>query len=141
MAQYLRHRQRSIKSRATEKGYPFDLPEGHLIDLYDRQRGLCFYTDDPMMVYYGTGRPGSRRDSLSVDKIVPENGYVEGNVVLCISRANFVKLDCTLDEMANWMPGWHERIQVFWKSLGLKVAVVPGWDEQALGGDPVKVEI
>lgn len=123
--QYLKHRQRAIKARSTA---PFDLPGGYLADLYERQGGRCFYTDEPMQVYFGTGRSGSRRDSISVDKIVPERGYVVGNVVLCIERANRVKNDCTLAEMAQWMPGWHARVIALWDEIGIPTEIVPGWD-------------
>lgn len=116
--QYLMHRHRSVKSRARETGTPFDLPGGYLADLYTRQGGRCFYTDEEMKVYFGTKHSGSRRDSLSVDKIVPELGYVVGNVVLCIFRANAVKYDCTLEEVARWMPEWHRRIVAFWSETG-----------------------
>ena len=126
--QYLKHRQRAIKSRALESGVPYDLPGGYLADLYEKQGRACFYTDEPMQVHFGTRYSGSRRDSLSVDKIVPERGYVVGNVVLCIDRANRIKNDCSLDEMAQWMPGWHARVIALWDELGIPVEVVPGWD-------------
>lgn len=126
--QYLKHRQRAIKTRCVEKGVPFTLPGGYLADLYEQQQGRCFYTDEPMQVYFGTQRSGSRRDSLSVDRIVPERGYVVGNVVLCIERVNRVKNDCSLDEMAQWMPGWHARVIALWDELGIPTTVIPGWE-------------
>ena len=128
--QYLKHRQRAIKSRAAEQGVPYDLPGGYLADLYERQGQTCFYTDEPMEVYFGTRYSGSRRDSLSVDKIAPENGYVVGNVVLCIDRANRIKNDCTLAEMAQWMPGWHARVIALWNEIGIPTEIVPGWDDE-----------
>lgn len=116
--QYLKHRHRSVKSRARETNTPFDLPGGYLADIYARQGGRCFYTDEEMKVYFGTKQTGARRDSLSVDKIVPELGYVVGNVVLCIARANTVKHDCTLEEVARWMPDWYRRIVAFRGEVG-----------------------
>lgn len=111
MPQYLKHRQRAIKARCIEKGVEYDLPGAYLADLYEKQKGLCFYTDEPMKVYFGTKRSGARRDSISVDKVIPERGYVVGNVVLCIERANRIKNDCTLEEMSRWMPDWYSRVQ------------------------------
>lgn len=129
--QYLKHRSRVLKGRALESGIPFDLAPGYLADLWEQQEGLCFYTDAPMQVYFGTGRSGSRRDSLSVDKLVPNLGYVAGNVVLCCSRINTIKQDCTLSEMAEWMPGWHKRITDYLAAgleEGIPVTWVPGWE-------------
>lgn len=121
LPQYLKHRQRALKSRARESGIPYELPGGYLAELYERQGGKCFYTDEEMKVYFGTKQTGARRDSLSVDKIIPERGYVVGNVVLCIARANAVKHDCSLMELSRWMPGWYRRIIKFWKSMGVSI--------------------
>lgn len=44
--------------------------------------------------------------SPSVDKIVPEKGYVKGNVVWMSYRANSLKTDASLDELkglARWI--------------------------------------
>jgi hypothetical protein len=49
--------------------------------------------------------------SMSVDKIIPENGYTIGNIVLCQKRINTMKGDATLSEMELWMPEWWKRIQ------------------------------
>ena len=117
--QYLKHRQRALKSRSREAGIAFDLPGAYLAELYEQQQGKCFYTDEEMKVYFGTKKSGARRDSLSIDKIIPERGYVKGNVVLCIMRANRVKFDCTLEEVARWMPEWHRRIVEFWNQIGV----------------------
>lgn len=126
--QYLKHRQRAIKARARDSGVPYDLPGGYLADVYERQGRTCFYTDEPMQMYFGTKQSGGRRDSISVDKIIPERGYVVGNVVLCIERANRVKNDCTLDELARWIPAWHARVIALWDEIGIPTEVVPGWD-------------
>jgi hypothetical protein len=55
---------------------------------------------------------GAGRDpvGVSIDRADTSLGYVPGNVVLCCARVNSIKSDATLAEMAQWMPGWHERI-------------------------------
>ena len=80
---------------------------------FQRQNGRCFYTDIPMRCRVGEGES---RNSFSIDKITPENGYVLGNVVLCTRRANTIKSDMTLDEMKTWMPGWYARVERFIKT-------------------------
>lgn len=109
--QYLRHRQRAIRARCLKSGTPYDLPDGYIAELYEKQNGLCFYTDIPMRMYFGTKTPGPRPDSISVDQILPRQGYTVGNVVLATRRANIIKSDCTLEELAAWLPDWHRRLE------------------------------
>jgi hypothetical protein len=102
----------SLRTAAKRRGLPFDLTEQHLRDLYERQGGRCFYTDREMSMKMINRKTG-RFSSLSIDRIFPEEGYVQGNVVLCIMKANTVKNNLTLDEIAEWLPGWYQRIMRF----------------------------
>ena len=78
-----------------------------LVELFTKQEGKCFYTDAEMVCVAGKGKSML---AVSVDQIVPDKGYTEGNVVLCTLRANMVKQDLTLDELKAWLPGWHQRL-------------------------------
>ena len=80
----------------------------YLLQIYKRQEGVCFYTGHELL--WGTGHPANDRRILSVDKVIPTKGYVEGNLVLCTRRANTVKNDLTLEEMKLWMPPWYNLI-------------------------------
>jgi transposase-like protein len=93
-----------------------DLDVAYLTGLYAKQQGKCFYTDLPLPCRL---RPyHERKQSLSVDRIVPGRGYMKGNVVLTSFRINSLKSDATLDEMRCWMPDWHSRIiNCKWLSL------------------------
>lgn len=106
---YLRDRLSRIKTRCTAKGMPFDLTYEDLIALYRLQQGFCFYTDVELNWHKKT----TKRDRLSVDKIIPSLGYVMGNVVLCTHRANTVKADLELEEIKEWLPGWYARLERF----------------------------
>ena len=46
-----------------------------------------------------------------VDKVIPENDYIKGNVVFCINKINIAKSDFTLKEIKEYMPTWYEKIQ------------------------------
>lgn len=98
------------KKRAHNKGSKFLLTKDYFINLYKKQEGLCFYTGVKLECRVGEG---ISRNSFSVDKIIPEEGYVEGNVVFCSFRANVSKNDWSLDEMRIWMPSWYEKIMKF----------------------------
>jgi len=92
---------------ARRKNLPFELTTGDLVTMYNAQKRLCFYTDYPMVP--NAGRK-NKRQSVSVDRVVPEAGYTLGNIVLCTSQANLIKNDQTLEELRDWMPAWHKRL-------------------------------
>jgi hypothetical protein len=105
---YFKHLSSNLKHVAKAKRLAFNLDWAFLKTLYEQQLGLCFYTDVELRTLRGQGLAKS---SLSVDKIVPELGYVRTNVVLVTKRANVIKNDMTLDEMREWMPTWFARLQ------------------------------
>jgi hypothetical protein len=94
-------------ARRSRSDIVYSLPDGYLIALWHWQRAKCFYTDRPMVIVLGKGL---QPQSPSVDRVDPTCGYMVGNVVLCLNRVNSIKQNVTLAEMAEWMPGWHERI-------------------------------
>ena len=98
--------------RYKSKEKPFDLDWQYLLKLFNDAHGLCFYTDIQMNVNAG----GRDRSSVSVDKLIPDKGYVKGNVVLCTRRANLIKNDLTIEELKRWMPDWHSRIRRFYNA-------------------------
>ena len=85
----------------------YDLPVGFLYDRWTQRGGKCFYTDIEMTM---TGRAPT---TISVDKVLPEDGYTIGNTVLCANRINSMKQDATLAEMREWMPMWAARAEAF----------------------------
>ena len=123
---YLRDAGGRLVRRAKTQGVVVVIDAEYLIDLYNEQQGRCFYTDRPMTTILGQG---VQKTNVSIDKIVPENGYVKGNVVLCQDRINTIKNDVTLDEMRQWMPAWYERVIRMWRKNGLFVADVGKGEE------------
>ena len=78
--------------RARKAGLPFDL-EVPALDLPD----VCPVLGIEIFYYAKRGRPAP--SSPSIDRIVPERGYVAGNVRVISNRANTLKNNATLDEM------------------------------------------
>jgi hypothetical protein len=105
---YLKERVKIIGRRAVKAGIPFDLTLDFIEELWQNQDGKCFYSDIPMT--WGSGE-GLKHDRISVDKVVVPVGYVQGNVVLCIRRTNFIKHNMTLEEMSKWTPDWYQRLK------------------------------
>ena len=109
---FLSERYLKIKGASTKKNYIFNIAKEDFVSQYKSQNGMCFYTDLPMVCLWGHGK---QRDAVSVDKIIPELGYVKNNVVFCLNRINMAKHDFSLEEIKLWMPDWHRRIMVFFE--------------------------
>lgn len=50
------------------------------------------------------------RNIISLDKVIPERGYVAGNVVLCSNRFNTVKNDLSLEELSLYIPSFYNKL-------------------------------
>lgn len=103
-----KERSAKIGLRARRAGIAFNLTGEFLESMWNEQQGLCFYTDYAMVNDLGTGLSGN---TLSVDKIVPALGYIQGNVVMCTQRANTIKNNMSLEELEMWMPSWYSRLR------------------------------
>lgn len=76
------------RQRAKEKGIPFDLTNEYLESIWTDR---C-----PVLgVLFESGT----RNSASLDRHVPELGYVKGNVSFISRKANTMKNDATVDEI------------------------------------------
>jgi dUTP pyrophosphatase len=83
-----------LKHTAQQRGVFFDLNSKYLIDLYNKQNGLCYYTGIPMSLVT-TKNWGIKRqadlDILSVDRMDSGKGYELKNIVLCCTAINKMK--------------------------------------------------
>lgn len=90
---------RSAKHRAKRQGIPFDLT---LADIVIPE--ICPVLGVPLVCNAGTG--SAKQDSPSLDKIVPELGYVKGNIQVVSYLANVMKHDATPEQLilfAEWV--------------------------------------
>jgi hypothetical protein len=105
---YLRDRINSIRfkamKRAEEGPYPFNLTNDYLVSIFPADMN-CPVLGIPMV----WGSEGGIEVSPSLDRIIPELGYVEGNVVWISRRANRLKSDASVEEL--------ERILSFYKNI------------------------
>jgi hypothetical protein len=107
---FLFDRLNRLKRRCKENGILCTLTREDFIAQFQKQGGLCFYTDAVLICEVGSNL---HRDSFSVDKLVPSKGYTKENTVFTTHRINTCKSDLTLDEIKLWMPEWHRRIEKF----------------------------
>jgi len=82
----------NMRARARRLGVPFDLPKEEL-----KIPEVCPILGIPLIRSAGSGTNSD--NSPSVDRIVPEKGYVVGNVHVISFRANRIKNDATLEEL------------------------------------------
>lgn len=80
----------AAKSRAKRRGIPFDIIPSDII-IPER----CPVLGIPLQLSNGVRGPASP----SIDRIIPELGYVKGNVVVTSWRANDIKKDATPEEL------------------------------------------
>lgn len=84
---------KTSKRSAKRNGLEFTINEQDLINQFNKQQGLCHYTNLPMSPV------GSNDWSvISVDRIDSNKGYSKDNIVLCQRIINVMKNDLTLDQ-------------------------------------------
>lgn len=91
---YIRKRCYSIQNYCKTKHIPFDLDQQYLIDLWNQQNGLCYYTSLPMTGCSATDGRLSH-NIPSIDRRTPNLGYTKGNVVWCLLGVNAFKSTMT----------------------------------------------
>lgn len=80
----------SAKRRAKEKGVPFDIEVGDIV-----VPEVCPVLGIPLIK--GSGRPEA--NSPSLDRIIPEKGYVRDNIEVISHKANTIKSNATVEEL------------------------------------------
>lgn len=70
-----------------------------LLDLYEKQKGLCAISKEVMTYNQGTGRCPT---NISIDKIDASLPYNPENVQLVCHRVNIMKTDGSEEELRDW---------------------------------------
>jgi hypothetical protein len=92
---------RRVKSRCKKKNIPFNLTEDYLLDLVV---DVCPALKIPLK--WGLILNGLQPDTPSLDRVIPDLGYVKGNVQLLSHKANSMKNNATNEELhrfADWV--------------------------------------
>jgi len=97
----------NYKKRAVKKGIPFDLDAAYLSEIMPKDM-ICPALKVPMIRNTGKNK-GKNRFAPSLDKLVPQKGYVKGNVIVVSDLANRIKADATVEES--------EKTYLFYKEL------------------------
>lgn len=67
----------------------------YLLKLWNESNQICYYTGRKMDL---KGYP-KNPNAVTVDRVDPKKGYVEGNIVLCTSIANRMKQDLSYKDL------------------------------------------
>jgi hypothetical protein len=84
---------RRLRMRAKQHNLPFDLDADYLTQIWS---GSCAIFGTPLQYPYSTDRMVD--DKATIDRIVPDLGYVKGNVCWVSNRANIIKSFGTVEE-------------------------------------------
>jgi len=70
----------------------FNIDEDYIKSMWENQKGLCFYTKEPMVFTKG------ETNKVSIDRLNSNIGYEKDNLVLCEARVNLMKGNLTIVE-------------------------------------------
>lgn len=81
----------SVLARSKERGFECNINLSKVKELYRKQKGICAKTGVYFELSKGRGISGRSPNSLSIDRIDPKKGYIEGNVQLVTIMYNLCK--------------------------------------------------
>ena len=90
---------RSAKRRALQRNISFDITMDYLIELYNSQDGKCFYSGERINVVKENENRTHDPFKMTLDCLVPQKGYVRGNVVWCAYCVNSMKQKMSISKM------------------------------------------
>lgn len=71
----------------------FTITLDDLDNQWNKQKGICYYTNKPMLYQLGN------IDSVSIDRKDSSIGYTKENIVLCKKKVNIMKNDATIKDL------------------------------------------
>jgi hypothetical protein len=90
---YFARQMGTYRKRAQKLNLLCDIDPDFLVDLFNKQNGLCYYSGIPLE-WNSWGKKHPTMMSMSVDRKNPSLGYMKENVVLCTYRINTMKGNC-----------------------------------------------
>lgn len=80
-----------------------DLTTEYLLKQHELQEGKCYYTGLPLVILKTSEWKDDFENSISLDRLIPDKGYVQGNVVFCLYSVNTMKGRLTEQEFYSRM--------------------------------------
>lgn len=92
---YFWEKAKDIKAKSAKLNWDCDIDYKFLIELYNKQKGLCYYSELPI-------QPIKKRkgyDTLSIDRIDSSKYYTKDNIVMCALCLNYLKSNFNMTEV------------------------------------------
>jgi hypothetical protein len=89
----------TIKSRAKIKNIPFDICLQDLLELAEKQNYKCAISGEPLSFKASSKNHANKKFTASVDRIIPELGYIKTNIQLLIFQVNWMKSNLSISEL------------------------------------------
>lgn len=99
---------RRAKSRAKERGLAFDIEKSDI-----KIPTHCPILNIELKCHSGSS--GGKYNSPSLDKIIPELGYIKGNIQVISDRANKMKADASFLELKKFAE-WINKLEIAGKN-------------------------
>jgi len=96
----------SSVANARKRELEHSITKDYINKLYEDQKGLCFYTNKPMLK--NTILEQDNDDSVSIDRFDSSKGYIEGNIVLCRWVINRMKNDIQFNKFLELISDIHK---------------------------------
>jgi hypothetical protein len=96
----LTSRWRGAKDRAHKGDLEFTISVVDLLTLWEKQEGRCFYSGVTME--YKQSSVWFDSATVTIDRIIPAEGYTPSNIVLCCYTANTLKNAMSVDRLLFW---------------------------------------
>lgn len=94
-----------IKSRCKKRSINFDLDEDYIKNLWHEQDGKCYWTQIPLVFTNARYEP----NKPTIDRLVPELGYIKNNVVWSSCFANYGRSNYPVEQYRDFLStlGFH----------------------------------
>jgi hypothetical protein len=89
----------SLRTGAKRRNMNFEITEQDLQNLWDKQKGKCYYTKLDMNFTFHLSLP----KQMSLDRVDPCKGYSLDNIVLCCQFINYAKHDYKLEDFLEFL--------------------------------------
>lgn len=100
---YCKHLTNQLRHRAKKANISFNLITQDLIDTWNKQNGKCYYSGVTLDLSLQTqSRNSPHRLFPSLDRQIPQLGYVKNNIIWCTYVVNRMKSDLSHKEFVDF---------------------------------------
>lgn len=97
------------RTRAKRDGITFSITAAEVLTVWpNNDRCPIFGTPFEYVKPHGRGKYMPNPKAPTLDRIIPEKGYVHGNIAILSYRANLIKNDCLDPEIFRQLASWLE---------------------------------